>query len=209
MKMILAVEVGYYCPVNAYFYIDDKTRHGFLIDAGEEADKLLQIIADKNFTIEKILITHGHFDHIGAINEIQNKLKIPVIMHKEGKIYAKNPDWNCSSFFANKIILDNVTFLDDGAKIFLESNPDFFVEMIHTPGHSFDSVIYYSAKNNLAFVGDTIFKNSYGRYDLPGGDGQTLFNSIRTKILTLPEETILLSGHTDQTTVAAEKNFFM
>ena len=81
--------------------------------------------------------------------------------------------------------------------------------MIHTPGHSFDGVIYYSAKDNVAFVGDTIFKNSYGRYDLPGGDGQTLFNSIRTKILTLPEETILLSGHTDQTTVTAEKNFFM
>lgn len=207
--MILSVEVGYYCPVNAYFYIDDETQHGFLIDPGEEGQRLLHIIAEKNFTIEKILITHGHFDHIGAVNEIQDKLKIPVIMHAEGKIYAKNPEWNASTFMSKPIILNDVIFRKDGEKINLDANPNFGVEMIHTPGHTFDGVIYYSAKDKVAFVGDTIFKGSYGRYDLPGGDGKTLFESIRTKILTLPADTILLSGHTETTTVAAEKNFFM
>lgn len=207
--MILSVEVGYYCPVNAYFYIDDSTRHGFLIDPGEEGQRLLHIIAEKNFTIEKILITHGHFDHIGAVNEIQDKLKISVIMHAEGKIYAKNPEWNASTFMKKPIILNDVTFRKDGAQINLDANPDFGVEMIHTPGHTFDGVIYYSAKDKVAFVGDTIFRNAYGRYDLPGGDGKTLFSSIREKILTLPDDTTLLSGHTEETTVAAEKNFFL
>ena len=206
--MVLTVEVGYYCPVNAYFYIDDETRHGFLIDPGEDAQKLLHIIAEKNFTIEKILITHGHYDHIGAVNEIQNALKIPVIMHREGKIYAENPDWNGSIHFKDKIILNDVTFIDDGAKINLNDNPNFGVEMIHTPGHTLDGVIYYSAKDKAAFVGDTIFREAYGRYDLPGGDGKILFNSIRTKILTLPNETILFSGHTEETTVADEKIFW-
>ena len=90
----------------------------------------------------------------------------------------------------------------------MNANKNFGVKMIHTPGHTLDGVIYYSAKDKVAFVGDTIFKNSYGRYDLPGGDMQTLFNSIRTKILTLPADTILLSGHTPPTTVDAEKIFF-
>lgn len=207
--MILITEVGDYPPVNAYFYIDDETRHGFLIDPGADADTLLKIIAEKNFVVEKILITHGHFDHIGAVNEIQHKLKIPVIMHEEGKIYAENPSWNGSIFLSDYIKLGNVTYLLDGEKISLDENPNFSLEMIHTPGHTLDGVIYYSAKDKVAFVGDTIFKRSYGRVDLPGGNEKILFNSIRTKILTLPAETVLLSGHTPATTVGEEKIFFM
>ena len=202
--MILTVEVGYYNPVNSYFYIDDETKHGFLIDPGDEAEKLLHICSQKNFTIEKILITHGHYDHIGAVNQIQDALKIPVIMHKEGKFYAEEPTWNGSNFLGGNIILNDVTYLDD-AQIVLDSNTNFGVTMIHTPGHTLDGVIYYNAKDNVAFVGDTIFKGTYGRYDLPGGDMKTLFNSIRTKILTLPDDTFLLSGHTPATTVKEEK----
>ena len=135
-------------------------------------------------------------------------MNIPAVMHVNGKIYAENPNWNCSIYLGEEIFLKNVTFLDENAQIFLEKNKNFGVKMIHTPGHTSDGVIYYSAKDKIAFVGDTIFKNSYGRYDLPGGDMQTLFNSIRTKILTLPADTILLSGHTQPTTVDAEKIFF-
>ncbi len=206
--MILTAEVGKFNIVNTYFYIDDETRHGFLIDPGDEADKILKICAENNFTIEKILLTHGHYDHIGAVNQIQYALNIPAVMNVNGKIYAENPKWNCSIYLGGEIKLGNVTFLDDGAEIILNANKNFGVKMIHTPGHTLDGVIYYSAKDKVAFVGDTIFKNSYGRYDLPGGDMQTLFNSIRTKILTLPADTILLSGHTPPTTVDAEKIFF-
>lgn len=206
--MILTAEVGKYNIVNSYFYIDDETRHGFLIDPGDDGDKLLKICAENNFTIEKILITHGHYDHIGAVNQIQYALNIPAIMNVNGKIYAEDPHWNCSIYLGGEIKLGNVTFLDDAAQINLDKNPNFGVKMIHTPGHTLDGVIYYSEKDKVAFVGDTIFKNSYGRYDLPGGDAKTLFNSIRTKILTLPADTILLSGHTPPTTVDAEKFFF-
>ncbi|MBR5913042.1 MAG: MBL fold metallo-hydrolase [Selenomonadaceae bacterium] len=206
--MILTAEVGNFNLVNTYFYIDDETRHGFLIDPGDEGDKLLKICAENNFTIEKILITHGHYDHIGAVNQIQYALNIPAIMNVNGKIYAENPQWNCSIYVGDEIKLGKITFLDDGTQINLEKNPNFGVKMIHTPGHTLDGVIYYSKNDKVAFVGDTIFKNSYGRYDLPGGDSKTLFNSIRTKILTLPADTILLSGHTPATTVDAEKIFF-
>ena len=207
--MILTAEVGKFNIVNTYFYIDDETRHGFLIDPGDEADKILKICAENNFTIEKILLTHGHYDHIGAVNQIQYALNIPAVMNVNGKIYAENPKWNCSIYLGGEIKLDNIIFLDDGSQINLEANKNFGVKMIYTPGHTLDGVIYYSAKDKVAFVGDTIFKNSYGRYDLPGGDMQTLFNSIRTKILTLPADTTLLSGHTPSTTVESEKKFFI
>ncbi len=202
--MILLTELQGFIPVNSYFYIDDETNHGFLIDPGAEASKLLKIIDEKNFTIEKILLTHGHFDHIGAVNELQNELNIPVCMQKNGKLYAKNSDWNCSIYLDAEIILKNVTCLDD-CEIFLNVNPNFKLQMISTPGHTTDGAIYYSAKDNIAFVGDTIFKASYGRTNLQGGNEEILFDSIKRKILTLPDETILLSGHTEPTTVAAEK----
>lgn len=206
--MILKVEVGNIIPVNAYFYIDEKTQRGFLIDAGAQADKLLKIIAEKNFTIEKILLTHGHFDHIGAAAEIQQKLNIPICMQKNGRAYAENPVWNLSSEIGAEIILENVTYLDDYSEIILSTNENFKLQIIPCAGHTTDGAIFYSESEGVAFVGDTIFLGSYGRTDFYGGDAKTLFENIKTKIFTLPAETILFSGHTPPTTVQAEKVTF-
>ena len=204
--MILQVEVQGEFATNSYFYIDDETNHGFLIDPGAEASKLLSVIAQKNFVIEKILLTHGHFDHIGAVAEIQSKLKIPVCMQKNGGAYVKNPVWNLSKFFDEEMTLDDVTFIDDNANITLDANKNFGVKLIPLAGHTTDSAVYYSAKDHVAFVGDSIFLGSYGRTDFPGGDELTLFKNLKEKILTLPDDTILLSGHSAPTNVKAEKN---
>ena len=204
--MILQVEVHGEFATNSYFYIDDETNHGFLIDPGAEASKLLSVIAQKNFVIEKILLTHGHFDHIGAVAEIQSKLKIPVCMQKNGGAYVKNPVWNLSKFFDEEMTLDDVTFIDDNANITLDANKNFGVKLIPLAGHTTDGAVYYSAKDNVAFVGDSIFLGSYGRTDFPGGDELTLFKNLKEKVLTLPDDTILLSGHSAPTNVKAEKN---
>lgn len=203
--MILQVEVHGFFATNTYFYIDDETNHGFLIDPGAEPEKLLRIIDEKNFTIEKILLTHGHFDHIGAVNDIRAKLDIPVVMHRDGKIYAENADWNLSAHFGLNLTLDDVTYLDDGAEIGLSVNPNFKVKLISVAGHTTDGAIYYAEKDGFAFVGDSIFLGSYGRTDFPGGDEKTLFKNIKTKIFALPDNIILLSGHSEPTNVAAEK----
>ena len=205
--MIFPVEVFGVIEENAYFFIDDETRHGFLIDPGAQADKLLKIIDERGWTIEKILLTHGHFDHIGSVNEIQRALKIPVCMSKRGVEYAKDPAINCSAFVEEPIILDDVTCLDDYSEIFLAANKNFSVKLIPAPGHTADGAIYYSEKKSVAFVGDTIFCGSYGRTDLPGGDFGELMKTIRDKILTLPAGTILYTGHGSPTTVAAEKQW--
>ena len=205
-KMILLTEVYGIFPTNSYFYIDDDTKHGFLIDPGAEASKLLKIIEEEKFTIEKILLTHGHFDHIGAAQELQNKLNVQICMQKNGRDYTQNIKWNLSDQFNLDIILNNVDYLEDYSDIILSSNPEFKLKLIPVAGHTTDGAVYYSAKDSVAFVGDSIFKDSFGRTDFYGGDYDTLIDNVTNKILTLPEDTFLLSGHSEPTTVRAEKN---
>lgn len=203
--MILQTEVMGEIPVNSYFYIDDASRHGFLIDPGSDAEKLRRIIVERKFTIEKILLTHGHYDHIGAVGELQEALGIPVCMGENGKDYAENPTWNLSASFGSPITLKDAAYLPDGTRIGLAANPQFYVEVIAAPGHTTDGSVYYTAKDQAAFVGDSIFQGSYGRTDLYGGDEEQLFRSIVKNILSLPDDTILLSGHSGPTTVGDEK----
>lgn len=205
--MILCAEVIIFDVMeeNSYFYIDDATRCGFLIDPGAQADELLSIAKQHEFTIEKILLTHGHYDHIGAVNEIRSVLKIPVLMGKGGEFYAFDAMNNGSKYFGDGIILDDVTFLNDGDEITLDANKNFGLKVISAPGHTLDGTIYYSATDAVAFVGDTIFFGGRGRTDLEGGDESTLMKTIADKVFTLPEETVLLCGHGRATTVADEK----
>ena len=202
--MILRTEVTGVFATNSYFYVDDETRHGFLIDPGAQADEILKIIEREKFTIEKILLTHGHFDHIGAVNELQARLNVEVCMQKNGRDYVKNPVWNLSAYFNLDMTLDDVTYLDDYSEITLTANKNFGVELIPLAGHTTDGAIYYSKKDSVAFVGDSIFLNSIGRTDFPGGDAQTLYKNLQEKIFTLPAETVLLSGHSEPTTVENE-----
>lgn len=205
--MVKTVEVDIFgiMEENVYFYIDDKTRHGFLIDPGAQADKLLKVIEREHYTIEKILLTHGHYDHIGAVNELQDALKVPVCMGRGGLFYAKDPFANGSKFFRQDIILDDVTILEDAAQITLSANVDFELKVIAAPGHTLDGTIYYSANDSLAFVGDTIFYGGHGRTDLTGGSEQDLMDTIVNKVFALPDDTRLYCGHGQPTTVANEK----
>ena len=205
--MILRAEVDIFDVMeeNAYFYIDDTTRHGFLIDPGAQPDELLSIAEQNDFTVEKILLTHGHYDHIGAVNEIRRTLNVPVLMGKGGEFYAFDALNNGSKYFGDGIILDDVTFLAEESEITLDANKNFGVKVIAAPGHTIDGTIYYSKADAVAFVGDTIFFGGHGRTDLAGGDESALMNTIRNKVFALPDETVLLCGHGRATTVADEK----
>ena len=96
-------------------------------------------------------------------------------------------------------------YLDDGDVVSLNDDPDFALKVIYVPGHTTDSVLFYSEADHVAFVGDTIFKGSIGNYQYPGGNADDLQRSIIRQIFTLPDQTILCSGHSEQTTVGAEK----
>ena len=202
--MILCQAVSGVFTTNSYFYIDETTKSGFLIDPGAEAHLLLQIVEKQSLTIEQILLTHGHFDHFGAAKKIQDTLGIPITMHKDGKMYVENPTYNLSENCGVSMTLSQVNYLADQTKIISKANPNFYLELRHTPGHTIDSAIYYNPEDQVAFVGDSIFKNAMAMTNFWGGDFDTWIKNVCQKILTLPTSTILLSGHSGQTTVGAE-----
>ena len=203
--MIMEVPVKGYFEENSYFYIDDSTESGFLIDPEAEAEKLLAIIQKKGWNIEKILLTHGHFDHTGAVNDLRESLQIPVLAYKTADDYLLDARMNLSVFCGPPILVNGALRVSDGDIIRLDANPDFYLKVLYTPGHTTDSVTYYSENDRVAFVGDTIFKGSIGNYKYPGGNLNTLISSIQDSLFSLPEDTVLCSGHSEQTTVGTEK----
>ena len=203
--MIAEVPVKGYFEENCFFYIDDRTKHGFIIDPGAQAGRLLDLIGEKGWTIEKILLTHGHFDHTGAVDEIRDALGIPVYAHLRSDEYLLDARKNLSALCGSPIIVRDAEYLDDGDVVLLNDDPDFALKVIYVPGHTTDSVLFHSEADHVAFVGDTIFKGSIGNYQYPGGNADDLQRSIIRQIFTLPDKTVLCSGHSEQTTVGAEK----
>ena len=202
--MIECMTVGDMIPTNAFFYIDDATQHGFLIDAGADGDYLAAHAETKGWTIERLLLTHCHFDHIGGAEEFSLRAGAPIYAAEDSPRYYSDPNWNLSLWGGGAIRLTDVTTFADREIITLAANPEMSLEVRYTPGHTTDSCIFYSARDGVAFVGDTIFCASVGRTDFPGGDERTLWDSIVREVFSLPPETVLYSGHTEETTVGAE-----
>lgn len=190
---------------HTYFFIDEATKHGFLVDPGDEAERLLGKIRKEGWIIEKILLTHGHFDHIGAVAEIRQAIGCKVVSHEEGKSYLLNPAWNLSDRYGKAYTLEADVYVSHGDTIVLEANPDMTLKVIHAPGHTTDGTAYYCEREQVAFVGDIIFNGAVGRCDNPGGNMNRLLNAIREQIFTLPDKTLLFPGHGPYTTVEQEK----
>ena len=157
--MVRCVPVKGYFAENCFFYIDEETRHGFVIDPGAEAQRLLAIIRREGWVIEAILLTHGHFDHTGAVDELRDTCHIPAYAYENADRYLMDGEMNLSSFCIGERVVKDVRPLRAGESICLQ-NGACRLRVIHTPGHTTDSVVYYSEKDHVAFVGDTIFRGS-------------------------------------------------
>lgn len=132
-------------------------------------------------------------------------LHIPVIAFESADDYLLSSYANLSSHFNDEILVKDVKYVKEGDEIVLSTNPQFSLRVIHTPGHTTDSVVYYSENDRVLFSGDTIFKASIGNTRFPGEDYDTLVSSIIHKIFTLPEDTVIYSGHSEPTSVGTEK----
>lgn len=200
---------------NSYFYISEQTKTGVIIDPGAEAKRILDIVYSNGWAIECILLTHGHFDHIGAVSELHKILKVPYYIHSNGARYLNDVKYNFSGYYGPRILLNEAEYFEDNTSFSIGEVSRFDSNScnsnaakllaIHTPGHTSDSTTFYDALNGVAFVGDTIFKGNVGATHFPGGDIQQLSDSIFNRILKLPDETELYSGHTEVTTVGDEK----
>lgn len=190
---------------NCYFYVDAKSKHGFVIDPSAHAEILFRTIQKNGWIIEKILLTHSHLDHVAAALELSKMLNADIFGMKAAEEYLINP--NLRGHFTDWNVLQNIHYLNDGDEIVLGGNKEVVFKVLHTPGHTLDSAVFYDAKEKIAFTGDTIFASSVGRTDIEGsgGDEKQLFQSVQNKILNLPDETILYSGHGEETTVGYEK----
>lgn len=163
-----------------------------------------------NITLKHILLTHGHFDHIAGIRDDKltndKDIKIPVFMHKADMDWVENVNTYMPMMGMPKITIPTIDkFIEEGDVIKLGKSE---IKVIHTPGHTQGGICYYT--DGILFSGDTIFYESVGRCDLPGGDFEQLVENIKNKIFTLPDDTIIYPGHGKPTTVGWEKehNFY-
>ena len=185
--------------VNCYLVTDG--GEAAVIDPGAQVDVILQKIEESGCTLTKILLTHGHFDHIGAVCDLAEKTGAKVYVHSKDKMMLLDNNCNLSFLTGEKVKPYNPDiFLDDVKEIAVG---DKVIKVYHTPGHS-EGGVTFCLENNL-FCGDLLFQSSIGRYDF--GDLKTELNSIGFLINNFPEETCVFPGHGESTTIGDEKKY--
>jgi len=198
--MITKLVLGSYAT-NTYIYYNETSRHGVIIDPAAKAERILAKVEELALDIKAILLTHGHFDHTGAANELREALSVSVYATKHDAELAADTTRSGASMIANKSVVPLVDkFLQDGEMTF----GDIKIHVLATPGHTAGSVCFYVPEEHILFSGDTLFEESYGRYDFPSGDFAALTGSLN-RLLTLPAETKVYPGHEAATTIGHER----
>ncbi|ETP67824.1 hypothetical protein G159_15180 [Planococcus glaciei CHR43] len=203
MLKINQMELG---PVqtNCYIIANDQ-KECLIFDPGEESGKIVSFLKSKQLKPLAILLTHAHFDHIGAIDDLREIYAIPVYLHRLEKYWLSRPNLNGSgkySMLPDYRMKEADVLLDQEKTLEISS---FKMDLFHTPGHSPGSVTFSFGDEGFAIVGDTLFRGSIGRTDLIDGSEKKLLQSIRESLLTLPEHMILYPGHGPETTPEIEK----
>ncbi len=189
---------------NCYLLIEDRNRSAFIIDPGDEPDRLLDWVDHMGVSIDGIILTHAHLDHIMGVRRIKESFNVDIFLHKDDLfIYeqmverAADFGWSVEPPLpVDRFITETDTFILD----------DIQLSVLHTPGHSPGGVsLLINDTPDVVFSGDALFAGSVGRTDLPGGDYQTLINSISKKLVTLSPETVVYPGHGPSTTIERER----
>ncbi len=201
--MILETLVVGVLAVNCYLLGDESTREGIVIDPGGDPRKIIDAIKAVQLHVVAIVNTHAHFDHVGALNEVRDFTRAPFMLHVDETPILAGAQMSAAIFgmsIAQPKPADRL--LRDGDAV---SAGAVTLKVLHTPGHTPGGICLLADK--CVFVGDTLFQGSIGRTDFPGGDYGTLMGSIRDKLLPLPDDTAVYSGHGAATTLGEEKRF--
>lgn len=191
---------------NCYLVKNSDTGEGFIVDPGDDELKIFSNIAKMEMEPKAILLTHGHIDHMGAAESLKERFHIPIYISQLEEPTLLNPVNNLSAMLGQgSVSLCADKYLRDGEKFELAGVG---IQFIHTPGHTPGGGCFYIKEANLLFSGDTLFSNSRGRTDFPGGSEAQLLKSIREKLMVLPDETDVFAGHMEQTTIGYEKRYY-
>lgn len=202
---IMRLVVG---PIRTNCYlIKNKFSDGVIIvDPGGDEEIIENRILAYHMKPVAILLTHGHFDHIGAVNQLKSRFGVKVYAYQDEKEVLERPDINLSSMFerpmsikADVYLRDNEEFELDGIKF----------KTIYTPGHTIGSCCFYIENEKALFSGDTLFAYSHGRTDFPTGSEGAIIRSITEKLLKLESDVKVYPGHEDETTIGREKMFYV
>ncbi|MCF0134829.1 MAG: MBL fold metallo-hydrolase [Lachnospiraceae bacterium] len=198
---------------NCYFVINEDTGEMVCVDPGILGDKLAEAALRDGYKPVAVLLTHGHFDHVGGAEEFVNTSalnagdgkQIPVCILDKDRETMADPEKNASWMIRRSREYRADHMLQDGQELIL-AGMNF--KVIHTPGHTPGGCCYYLEQEGILFSGDTLFRSSRGRTDLPGGSEDQLLASIRDRLMPLPEQVKVLPGHGEATTIGEERRYY-
>lgn len=187
---------------NCYIIGCEETKEGIVVDPGAEGQRILKKIEELGLKVNKIILTHGHVDHIGALAEVQEATGAKVLIHADDAAQLTDASKNLSAFVGQKMSVKAADqLLADNDKI---ECGKLTLEVIHTPGHTRGG-ISLRCEPDILITGDTLFAGSVGRSDFPGGSHSQLISSIKNRLLIFPPETKVFPGHGPSSTIDEEK----
>lgn len=184
----------------------DALKSGVIIDPGDNAPFILNKCKEMKIKPEAILLTHGHFDHILAAEDVRRSFHIPILANEKEMELLEEPSMNLSISFGEPISITADRWLKDGEELELIGSK---WKVIHTPGHTAGSQCFYLKEDKMLFSGDTLFQGSVGRTDFPTASYEDIMDSVIRKLFVLPEDTKVYPGHDSETTIGYEKKYNM
>jgi len=198
METLVVGSLGVNCLV-----IDCGNGEAVVVDPGAEPGRILDVVRRRNLTVRYVINTHGHFDHIGGNKVVLEETGAKLMIHAadEGQLVRAADVSTMYGLYAENSPMPD-TYLEDGMTLNIGTTA---IRVIHTPGHTPGGCSLYFPDRNMVLTGDTLFADSVGRTDLPGGSHETLVASIKNKLFILPDDTVVVPGHGPTTTIGKEK----
>jgi len=203
----IKVNAGGIMGINCYIIQDEKTKETMIIDPGNLPQNLIEILDAMQIKLKYILLTHCHGDHIGGVNKVKEKYGGQILIHRNDSEGLKDISINLSTHIGlEPVIINEDARIDDGDLLHIG---DMEFKVICTPGHTCGSVSLYCEKEKMLFSGDTLFRGTWGRTDLPTSSFESIISSITNKLMNLPEDTIVYPGHGKSTIIREEKPIYL
>ena len=188
---------------NVWICVNEETKESFVVDPADGAEQIEAKLAQNQWTLKGILLTHGHFDHIGAVEALRNAYQVPVWAAEAERELLSDVEANLSGSWTGRPIRVKADHWLQDLDCFMQAVMR--IQMILTPGHTAGSCCYYLAEEHVLLSGDTLFAGSCGRTDLPTGSMNAIVRSIRERLFALPPETEVYPGHGETTSIGWEQ----